>query len=764
MFREAHRRHVTRRGRVHPWPSSKRDARWQSFDHLNGVRSNDWITRREHYLELPEPRNSYQFTQLPQYVWRLHEPDLVYAINALAKIASRATVPLLLELSIHRTGPARAAALAAVERYGDESLAFYLAWIEVYRSGNHLFDPSAFAEFTGEFRPALQQLARAPHANVRRGALTALSNLADIRSLEIMRQARLDSSSTVREAARTSLDYLNAEHDASATIRPVTVFSDGVFQEVGAPIKIVHHPTRNKFAVISWQGCADSYSQQSKTLGYAARVAIYDASSLNCLATMDVDEVKDIAFHPSEDVVAVGTGGWDGGYTYRGRLLIWNLATGRPIDIFRRQRRQGPAHAPQISNLEFNDSGHNLQILSTSNTYEDKYPSGSQTRIRTLTAENWSSLRDGAFEWSHSETEQVETFEEVSQPTDFSLIAHAAAELAEISNRVGLPYSPSWDTWDIAWIANDQIISSRSGVGIEIWNMSGERDHHFPIQGDPANVAYFGDASPQIIVRTKDREKVFDSQILLIDGASGMQTSIDLLKRDCTFTAVGDSGLLARELDDNYMEPLRLCWIDRSGSSNWRTYEEILLDRVSVLGHDGKTYAYLGLRLKFDDIDGKPSSGFWIARVHAETLDLELLFPVAMPVVYSIGSHFSDSAGAGLILATEEGVIQRITLDGPDPVWKRLVRAPIHAIDVLVEHGVVVFAGNKHIGLLDLNNGKLIDYQPVTIDGFSTDITRIATRGDRIACGTIDGRIIVYEITPVVDRTDPVCAGDILAQ
>lgn len=72
---------------------------------------------------------------------------------------------------------------------------------------------------------------------------------------------------------------------------------------------------------------------------------------------------------------------------------------------------------------------------------------------------------------------------------------------------------------------------------------------------------------------------------------------------------------------------------------------------------------------------------------------------------------------------------------------------PITAIASMSEYKIIVFAlASGQIGLVSSVDGKEILMQKVEINGVSSVITSLSCNNSRIAAGTIDGLVLVYEI------------------
>src|SRR5262249_5000452 len=60
------------------------------------------------------------------------------------------------------------------------------------------------------------------------------------------------------------------------------------------------------------------------------RVSLFRRADRKRIVTFDGARypINDVSFHPTEPVLAIATGSYDGGYAFEGELLLWNWATG----------------------------------------------------------------------------------------------------------------------------------------------------------------------------------------------------------------------------------------------------------------------------------------------------------------------------------------------------------------------------------------------------------------------------------------------------
>ena len=60
---------------------------------------------------------------------------------------------------------------------------------------------------------------------------------------------------------------------------------------------------------------------------------------------------------------------------------------------------------------------------------------------------------------------------------------------------------------------------------------------------------------------------------------------------------------------------------------------------------------------------------------------------------------------------------------------------------------MVAAFNNGHLAIMDLSVGTLLWDNPVIIDGVRTDVLSLAANSNQVAAGTVDGRIIIFNIS-----------------
>ncbi|WP_158835691.1 PQQ-binding-like beta-propeller repeat protein [Streptomyces sp. NRRL S-350] len=104
----------------------------------------------------------------------------------------------------------------------------------------------------------------------------------------------------------------------TSPLRVLRVLGERPFAEAGEPALAVSDEECGLLAVAGEPGFAQN-----------ATVAVYDTGDLGCLAVLRTRfPVQALAFHPTEPLLAVGTGEYDGGYFFEGELLLLDWETG----------------------------------------------------------------------------------------------------------------------------------------------------------------------------------------------------------------------------------------------------------------------------------------------------------------------------------------------------------------------------------------------------------------------------------------------------
>jgi len=171
-------------------------------------------------------------------------------------------------------------------------------------------------------------------------------------------------------------------------------------------------------------------------------------------------------------------------------------------------------------------------------------------------------------------------------------------------------------------------------------------------------------------------------------------------------------------------------------------------------------------RVSPSSVEGTPPAsheGRWLCRIDPHSLQVERLFPLdwepraGTRMSISSGVYVRDGSGDALILGYQRSdghglhrdgsLIVRRHVPNGRVLWVASFDAPVTALADMPRHNVVVFVLNDgHLGVISAVTGEVQLLRTVALDGVTSVYLSLAARGNRIAAGTIDGRIVVGDM------------------
>jgi hypothetical protein len=63
---------------------------------------------------------------------------------------------------------------------------------------------------------------------------------------------------------------------------------------------------------------------------FLQRVGVYSSKTLDLVAQIDagMHQVNHVAWHPTQPILSISCGSYDGGYYFEGNLILWNIESG----------------------------------------------------------------------------------------------------------------------------------------------------------------------------------------------------------------------------------------------------------------------------------------------------------------------------------------------------------------------------------------------------------------------------------------------------
>ena len=548
------------------------------------------------------------------------------------------------------------------------------------------------------------------------------------------------------------------------------ILGDGPFVEVGQPTGVYRArdgatvAVAGTFGISQWNGRATGGGQR---LGY--RVAVYEAGSLRRVGLLDRARypVNDVAFHPQRPLVAVATGAYDGGFFYEGELLLWDLATGAAVSLLDEER--------EVARVRFSEDGRALHVALRPPTDEGEGDDAPVSLDTTIAGGDWPVTGDASVRVADlpAPVARVGTRAEGGPAQGPGAVAAALAALAA---RAGLRHEPRGRLWDLAWPGDDRLLAAGAGTALECWAADGSRPWRLPADGAGTQVLVAPDAASAYVGidggwRHRPTPDAAGpgrvTRVERIDLATRRRAVVTELASPAALSLAASGHLLARDTDhlaSRGGKPTR----DRVVAPGGAVSPPLDLGHYDLFNHylriDGAPHLYFlqGTPARRFDRAGdaaRPHERKWVCRLAPATLAVERLFPLewdarrAGQLWHACGAYLRDGGGEGLALATVlfaqrswPGFVARRALPDGRPTWVTAVPAQVTAMLPLPDAGALLCAlADGGLLALDARDGRVRGRRALAARGAPTVALALAARGDRVAAGTIDGRILLLD-------------------
>ena len=312
--------------------------------------------------------------------------------------------------------------------------------------------------------------------------------------------------------------------------------------------------------------------------------------------------------------------------------------------------------------------------------------------------------------------------------------------------------------WDICWIDDSTIAGVHDGCQLELWNSAGRSTLRLVGEGHGVQLLpHAGRLLVHVLDRGDRRRGPGGATSTLYALAGDELQLMRSYDRAYAFSIGGSGRILARDTGDPYGHRGRADLIlDGCG----RTLRQADLGRYDCFNHyirvDGKECLYF--------LQGTPPSSHEHKRLCEITPDG--VVRDAMPWDPASG-HFMEGTACplpdGSIVigyyvhnprpGSGAAFVERRRLESSETLWRYGIAFPPGALEYVHSVRCVVAATlDGNLCALDLDTGNLRKEIRVTLDGAATAVTSLASWGECLAAGTLDGRAIIFRL-----RRGPSC-------
>jgi len=503
-----------------------------------------------------------------------------------------------------------------------------------------------------------------------------------------------------------------------------------------------------------------SYSGQSL---YQA-VMLYRPGSTAPIATFQglYLPVHHIAFHPTQPVMAIGGGDYDGGSDFMGELVLFNWQTG--------QNSTAGRAVPEVMWCCFANDGNSLHIV-TRPWHDEQFSQEGSNRDPRNTYLSTRLEHIGAVLAGNAKLADL-----IDLPYEGTVpLADDAPELAplaeiqsreeiqqELTQVFGAPFVSRSAIWDIKWLPDGTLATVHDDCLLDIFDAEGTLVARHSSEASREMGVQILISDKQVLLHsnhTFDEDSAAGAYMgsKLYELADGELLPLRSFSHDYVFSASGQQALLGRCDKVGWQEGAGKDVIITGAGAGFNFLD---LGNYDCFNHwarfDGadKNYfiqgtpreSHKGKHLCSVDADGDETVHWPLLSSGEHAMELATCYgrDSLGPAIVIAGLYF----GAPSPKQPDHGFIYRRSPDRGEDVWRHA--APCGA-------SMLAFHPNKPLIACAFLNGEVWFIQSETgevikrIDHFAPDgcetvVYSLDMAGDRIAFGCLDGRILVYTL------------------
>jgi len=518
------------------------------------------------------------------------------------------------------------------------------------------------------------------------------------------------------------------------------VLGGGAFAEIGRPCGVFAGggglvAIAGSFDPFYWAGRASYHGHR---LRY--RLCLYDERTRARVGVLDAARfpITAVAFHPTEPIVAVGTGSYDGGYLYEGELLLWNHRSGELRNLLGESR--------EVDGCRFLPDGRLSMLLRPHDDQEFDAIGGAGAFVACVI-----DPRDPAPRTTRGKDPRLADLRPVDPRAcgfDGEGVSPGMPGVPALAASWSLAFEERHRVWDVAWADDDLLMLVLDDCLAEIWSAGGARlgRHEGPDQG----VQIFA-GQPMLVHAIRRKVPMYGwgpSSLWTVTPDSARE--LHRFEEPLTLSRAADGSLLGRRTrhgEDPWRDVVAGAdgvgrrVLDLGGYDTFNHYLRVdgWHSHLYLAGRIGRTHKEK--RLMASSPGGESQRQLW-PWDQSDVHRMESVACLAGPDQLVAGYRLWDQhPGKG------QAFIESRALAGGATKWSIPVEAGVTALAIVPERSCVLFAllGGR-IGALALASGELLWEEPAAIDGLPTIVSALAVNGDRVAAGTMCGRVILFRV------------------
>lgn len=532
------------------------------------------------------------------------------------------------------------------------------------------------------------------------------------------------------------------------------VLGAGPFCEIGRPRVTATSPREPLIAVggahasPQWQG--RDVSRGSRREPGWHPTAVYRSDDLTCLYQVTTRwPANALAFHPTLPLLAIGTGAYDGGWSYEGELLLMDLSTGAAVSLLASPR--------EVRQITWQDP-RTLALVLAIPCDEDEERFGTTSLACTVRRDDWDRAGAGVLRMPFGEEPYVG-----AAGTDPSV---ATAVIERLCGERGRAWTPRRAVWAVQALPDGRVLAALEGVALECWTPTSEDPAwQVPADGTGCQVTTLPDRRTALALTQKPpsfhggRWTSEPSAVVEVDLDGGVVRAVHRASSPAVMVSRADGRWALRDTEHDSRTSIgEVTLVDPDGTPP----DPVPLGRYDLFNH------YFDIRyapdlLFLQGTGSKPWRDKWVVAVDAPHGRVRRLFPLEWDasrgghLFGGCGAYRTDRAGPALLhtgtvhdgagLLPGNAFVARRAYPSGELHWVFTADDQATALDVDDDFVYVTFNSGELV-VLRADDGAVQTRRQLRVDGHRVVALSLARVGaDRLVVGTVDGRVLDCSLT-----------------
>ncbi|MFE8700015.1 hypothetical protein ACFYKX_05180 [Cytobacillus sp. FJAT-54145] len=475
----------------------------------------------------------------------------------------------------------------------------------------------------------------------------------------------------------------------------------------------------SEFSLYGWAG----RKLENRNLPFRYRVQLYNIKTLESISCLDVPyPINEIAFHPQECLVFLGTGSFDGGFLYEGELLNWDYHTGELFSLLEESR--------EIISVNFDEKD---DMLNFTVSPEDDWENKKYKDLFVYKTDDFYNKQ------KLNNFMQIGTTPKVNKIYSIQSKKRTHSDCSKELKKLCPEYEYRANIWDIKWRNGEDIFCVGESPFLEKWNF-GKKQSIFHEKGRGCQL-FISSNKERVYVHSEEMELNAELGFDLLSGYLSIYNPSDLeieskMKQSFPHFIVHknkvDVFLVMDEVFHNHDTKKRVYTSSLDFITN---YEMDDCDRfISVEDEDFFFKSTKERIIKFNRENNKQTNYSLSEIVKGPTHEACQTEPGTFIVTYG-----ERDVGYN---------IMKIEIETMKVIWTQLLPTQVIVMRYMKEKDVVVcsLASGKLV-IISESTGEVKVLEEVIVDKCKTMILSLDIYGDRVAAGTIDGLVLCYHVS-----------------